>query len=159
EGRRGALGLIGVLLVAAARPTAAGENVWTSNGPVGGQALAFAVSGGTTPVVYAATSGGVFRTTDGGAMWLVPGRGLTNPSPLGVAVDPQNAQVVYAGTDGSGVFKSTDGGASWQPASGSFDAPLAFSSVPALIVDPGNSQVLYAGTLGNGVFTSADAAA
>src|SRR5215468_6479119 len=147
-----------VIALCAAVPAAwADENVWTSTGPVGGQAVAFAISGGAAPVVYAATSGGVFRSTDAGGSWLPPGSGLTNSSVLGVAVDPQNAQVVYAGTDGSGVFKSTDGGATWQAASGGFDKPLAATSVAALVVDPGNSQVVYAATLGSGVFKSGNA--
>jgi hypothetical protein len=34
---------------------------------------------------------------------------------LGLAVDPQNTDHIYIGTDGEGVLKSEDFGASWTP--------------------------------------------
>src|SRR5438094_875201 len=67
-----------------------------------------------------------------------------------LALHPQTATTVYAGTCGGGVFKSTDGGATWS-ASGLTDA-----SVLALALDPQTPTTLYAGTYGGGVFKSTD---
>ncbi len=82
-------------------------------------------------------SGGVFRTTDGGATWT---RVLTGTG-SDVVYNPSNPSVVYAAMNSSGVYKSTDGGATWVSASS------GLSSSPGrlrLTMAPSNSQVLYA---------------
>jgi photosystem II stability/assembly factor-like uncharacterized protein len=70
-----------------------------------------------------------------------------------IAPDPNNANIVYAGTWGAGVLKSTDGGLSWLPSRGG----LWNLRINSLTVDPTNSAVLYAGTYGDGVFKSTNA--
>ncbi len=59
-----------------------------------------------------------------------------------IAVDPTNADLVYAGAAEGGVFKSTDGGQSWTPV---FDQ-MPSLSIGALAIDPSNPNVVYAGT-------------
>jgi photosystem II stability/assembly factor-like uncharacterized protein len=61
-------------------------------------------------------------------------------------IDPQNFDIVYAGTP-FGVSKSTDGGASWSVAG----AGLPASAVILVVIDPRNSNTLYALTLPMGV--------
>jgi photosystem II stability/assembly factor-like uncharacterized protein len=86
-----------------------------------------------------------------------------------MAVDPQNAGTIYAGT-GTGAFKSTDAGASWSAlnvdlpscAGTNIDQPTC--SFSAIALDPRNPGVLYAGaqgggTKGGGVFKSTDGGA
>jgi len=112
----------------------AGDNVWTSHGPGGGEISALAVSPKNAGTVYAGTRGGVFRSTDGGANWNSVRPGFTTL----VAVDPQDPSTVYA-VDfyGGGLFKSTDSGQSWN----------ALSSAPpigTLAIDPKNPSTLYA---------------
>ncbi|MEO7652157.1 MAG: hypothetical protein ABIZ80_16965, partial [Bryobacteraceae bacterium] len=57
-------------------------------------------------------AGGVWKSTDGGAVWTklesLPGNGGV----YGLAADPQNAGILYA-SNGSGLFKSTDRGTNW----------------------------------------------
>jgi hypothetical protein len=92
---------------------------------------------------------GVSKSTDGGATWsestLVSG--LTSPTVRAIAVDPNNSNIIYAGTEGGGVFKSTDGGSTWV----AINTELTNTTVWSLAVDPNNSKIVYAGTRG-GIF-------
>jgi photosystem II stability/assembly factor-like uncharacterized protein len=110
----------------------AGVNTWTSLGPDGGSVLTLAVDSQNPDIVYAATAGGFFASTDGARTWKA-----ISPLPAGsgdvisLVVDPQNSGTLYAAalpgeTDGDAVFKSTDGGTTWLPLqSRSASAPLA----------------------------------
>ncbi len=73
--------------------------------------------------VYAATAGGLCKSTDGGAQWrLLPNTGRKglritgekNRSIRSIAVDPTDGQIVYAASPAGKVYKSTDGGETWQ---------------------------------------------
>ena len=80
--------------------------------------------------------------------WIGPFGG----SIVALAIDPSNAQIVYAGSWGSGVFKSTDGGQNWQ--STSFGLTNLY--INSLAIDPTHPSILYAGTYHNQVFKSQD---
>jgi photosystem II stability/assembly factor-like uncharacterized protein len=124
----------------------------------------YAGTGGSSFEFPLSRSGGVFKSTDGGASWSSAGLGDTAVTVL--AIGPANT--VYAGTGNDysapqgflGMFKSTDSGASWLPINnglaGLFDIR---SSISALVIDPQNSNILYAGTTGGGVFKSSDGGA
>lgn len=58
----------------------------------------------------------------------------------GLAVDPKDANVLYAGAFGGGVWKSTDGGASW----GRLPGPPAQETVNAVAVSPADSRTVLA---------------
>src|ERR1017187_4470770 len=125
-----------VVLAGASGVIRAGDNVWTSHGPDGGDIWSLAVSPKNAGTVYAGTRGGVFRSTDGGANWNSVRPGFT---PL-VAVDPQDPSTVYAVDyyGGGGLFKSTDSGQSW-------NALSAAPPIGTLAIDPQNPSTLYAG--------------
>ncbi len=61
-------------------------------------------------VVYAGTSSGIFKSTNGGSSWTAVNTGLTNTSVRCLVIDPTNSQVVYAGTGDGGIFKTVTGG-------------------------------------------------
>ena len=94
------------------------------------------------------TDAGVFRSTDGGGTWQPASGGLPETYLPGLAVDPNDPLVAYAG--GSVVYKTSDGGASWVQA-----GSLPPSLVNSIAVDPSDSQVVYAGSY-MGVFMSTD---
>jgi photosystem II stability/assembly factor-like uncharacterized protein len=94
-----------------------------------------AISGGRIPAVvgvagnpdtyYVGTAdGGVFRTSDGGISWKALFQHESVAAIGALAVDPQNPDIVWAGTGeanvrntvsfGNGVYKSTDGGRHWK---------------------------------------------
>ena len=117
-------------------------------------------------VIYAATSNGVFKSSDGGSSWTLSNTGLEGVSVFSLAIDPKNPTTVYAGTFGNGVFKSIDGGQQWMRASAGFGDDTAL----ALAIDPLNPATIYAGTTtsdsrtatarfspGRGVFRSSSA--
>jgi hypothetical protein len=68
QGRR-AIGYIAILAIIGARTVCAGINVWSGIGPYGGSARALAIDPQNPGTIYAGTSGGVFKTTDGGTSW------------------------------------------------------------------------------------------
>jgi photosystem II stability/assembly factor-like uncharacterized protein len=111
-------------------------------------------------IFVATAAGGVWRTTDAGATWVPITDKLGTLSTGSLAMDPNNANVLYLGLgdsfDGTGVglVKSTDGGDTWS-------APVYLGSstmTPAVIVAPTNSNIVLAGTNG-GLFRSTDAGA
>lgn len=105
---------------------------WRPRGPfnVGGRTRALLVlDDGPTPTLLAGgVSGGVFRSTDLGASWMLTTALADLASVTCLAADPSDTDVVYYGTGeavgnsasrgafflGEGIFKSTDGGRSWQ---------------------------------------------
>ena len=135
-----------------------GNNVWTSNGPEGGEVRALAIDPQTPSTVYAGTGGGVFKSTNGGASWSVINSGPTfayyNPVQA-LAIDPQTPSTVYAGIPGSGVFKSTNGGASWS----AINIGITDTLIWVLAIDLQTPSTLYVTTNNGGVFKSTNGGA
>jgi hypothetical protein len=107
--------------------------------------------------IYAATSGGVRRSLDGGLTWTTTGTMTVqeahgNPYEVADArsllVDAAGSGTVYAGMhDGAGVFTSTDQGATWTHSStGLLSRYGNWRFVNRLAQDPTAPQVLYAAT-------------
>ena len=87
---------------------------------------------------------GVYKSTDGGRSWLAVNKGLEAAgwNVLSIAVSPQNADLVYAGTLDHGVFRSDDGGLTWVKKS----SGIPVGEIRFIAVDPNDSNVIYAGT-------------
>jgi photosystem II stability/assembly factor-like uncharacterized protein len=137
---------------------------WTQEGPgnIGGRINCMAIEPGNTNVMYAGNaSGGIFKTTDGGASW----NPVFDEQPYlaigAITIDPINHLVVWAGTGdlniggypfiGNGIYKSNDAGISWTHM-GLTDECI----VSKIIVDPSNSNTVYASAMGIPFFTSND---
>ncbi len=88
---------------------------------------------------------GVFKTTNGGGVWVAANEGLGDASVQALAIDPQAPGTLYGGGR-AGVYKSTDGGASWEDLSAGLPNPgPPFSpEVTALVIDPRNPTTVYA---------------
>ena len=105
--------------------------------------------------VYAGTeSRGVFKSSDGGSRWHRARTGLPTAfedqyaTVNGIAVDPDEPQVVYAGTS-HGVAVSTDGGSNW-----SRQTSTSLSEVSSFVT--GEAGTVLAGSLDRGVLRSTD---
>ena len=90
-------------------------------------------------LVLAGTVTGIFRSQDRGDSWTAANAGLRSSEISALAVDPQDASTVWAGSGFDGkIFRSADAGLSWSLADGRvFD-------FRALVVDPEHSSTLYA---------------
>jgi hypothetical protein len=104
--------------------------------------LSVASAPSSLTTVFAGTSAegaGIYVTTDGGTTWSPAGNGLGNTVVQTLAVDPTNANNVYAGTS-SGVYVSKNGGGTW-----TFSG-LGSSSVTSMAVLNGTPSTIYAVT-------------
>jgi photosystem II stability/assembly factor-like uncharacterized protein len=122
--------------------------------------IAVAIDPRDSNIVYAGTSAGAFKSTDGGISWsAVKSRLITDangPSVISVmAIDPQNPDTVYAIETYTGVFKTTDAGASWTAV---YSEPTTPTGLTVLRIDPQNPGTMYAGTP-VGIFKTTDAGA
>ena len=80
---------------------------WSSGGPEGGIIYDFSQKG---DIIYAGTSGGVYKSINKGRSWI--GSGLKFYNVFSVFAHPFGVDTVLAGTE-KGVFISYDGGNSW----------------------------------------------
>jgi photosystem II stability/assembly factor-like uncharacterized protein len=136
---------------------------WQLLGPgnFSGRVNAIAVDRNNTQRIYACTSsGGIWRSSDGGTSWADINLGLGSNFTSAVTIDPGNSNVVYVSTGdhntgmtGAGLFKSTNLGNSFVVTGLNF---IRWAS--RIIVHPTNSSVLYVAS-DSGVYKSLDAAA
>jgi len=112
--------------------------------------------------LWAATTMGVFESTDGGESWTKRMDGMKEVlMVVSLAIDPTRHGVMYAGTSG-GVYKSEDRARTWAKANQGLIAPEVLSSSRALMVnsvliDPKRSETVYAATL-KGLYKTLDGA-
>jgi photosystem II stability/assembly factor-like uncharacterized protein len=148
---------------------ASGAWTWLGPGNIGGRIRSLVIHPTNTDMMWAGSvSGGIWKTTNGGAKWEIITDFMANMAVASLAIDPQNPDILYAGTgegfyngdgiQGAGIFKSIDGGVTWTQLA-STNAPewyyvnrLAISSTSNIIlaatesgiwrsVDGGNSWI------------------
>ena len=118
---------------------------------------AIAVAPGNPSTLMISKGSRIFRTTDGGATWVMQTNGLPGRTVTSLEISPLNRDIAYAtiaGTGGASVFYTTDGGVNWSArASG-----LPSFSAQVIRFDPTDPSTLYAGT-DVGVYRSTNAGA
>lgn len=121
---------------------------WQQLGTIGVTLNEIKVSPAGSNTIYATSSGGIWRTTNGGASWsnITAGIPAASAQITDLAMDNINPNTIYVTLSsysaGNKVFRSNDGGASWSNYS------TGLPNVPAnCIVYANNSpQALYVGT-------------
>ena len=99
----------------------------------------------TNPLLlYAGTTSGIYKSTDGGSTWTASNTGLGYTFVQALAIHPHLAGTLYAGTNGR-LYKSTNYGANWSAVTGDY------FDVRDLVFDPTDPTTLYAATWGAGV--------
>ena len=81
--------------------------------------------------------GMIQRSTDKGKTWKNANPAFTFVTVHALAIDPNDAQTIYAAPWGAGLFRSSDAGKSWS----AIKTPTV--SIYALAIDPGDSQTIY----------------
>jgi hypothetical protein len=130
-----------------------------------------------TSILYMEYMGDVFRSTDKGTTWVKTAFAQVAADPntssrmngQKMAVDPNNPNVVYVGTEQNGLFVTADGGVSWQkvaaiPVSG-LNGSSEYPGITGITFDPtsgttgGKTNTIYASSYGHGVFASTNGGA
>ncbi len=93
-----------------------------------------------------AKPGKIFRTSNAGGSWQDITNNLPDVPVLSIALDPENANHLYVGTD-IGVFRSTNDGTSWS----FFSQGLATIPITDLFLNS-NTRQLWAASYGRGVY-------
>src|ERR1043165_4059064 len=145
---------------------------WRSIGPanMGGRIADIEGVAGNPNLVYVATaSGGLFKTTNGGAKWTPVFERQGSISIGDIALEPGNPDVIWLGAGesavrnsvsfGDGVYKSTDGGQTWRRM-GLRDT----EHVSKILINPRNPDIVFVGAQGHasrpneerGVFMTTD---
>jgi len=136
---------------------------------LGWRVIAFAPSDPLT--VYAGTSAffsagvfdgqmpaaGVYVSRDGGTTWDRANDAVSATANVAdLAIDPHNAQVVYAAAANSGLLKSSNGGAGWTAVN---LGPGVSAGALSVAVHPTEPGVVYAGLAHGGLYRSEDSGA
>lgn len=130
-------------------------NATTSWNPGVGRVTGIAVdTNDNDHIIIGANTGGVWRTTDGGANWTPLTDYYSNLYVYSVAIDPSDPSVYFFGSNSGLIYKSTDSGATWDHL-----GTIGNSSVNKILLHPTNSNIMFA-TAGNaGIYRSTDGGA
>lgn len=133
-------------------------NVWEFAGPlnIGGRITDIEIPVDNANTYYVgAASGGIFKTTDGGANWQPIFDEMEMLSIGDMEISKNNSDVIWVGTgepnsgggslvyDGDGIYKSGDAGVTWQ----SKGLPN-IGSVGKVLIDPTNEDVILVAAMG-----------
>ncbi|MDR4471759.1 MAG: hypothetical protein MRJ92_03580 [Nitrospira sp.] len=102
-------------------------------------------------IVYAATTKGLFRSTNRGEYWEQIGQDLSNQFISTLALHPTDPKILYIGGP-DGIRKTIDGGKTWQAQ----NHGLTTLNIRTISLSASDPQVLYLGTNGSGLYRSTD---
>ena len=131
-------------------------SAWEFTGPtnIGGRITDIEIPDGDLQTMYiGAATGGILKTTDGGASWTNLFLEVPVISIGDIAIDPDNSDILYVGTGeansssfsfwGNGMYKSTDAGLTWQHLGLENSAYIG-----RVLVDHANSQRVFVAACG-----------
>ncbi|MBL6961466.1 MAG: hypothetical protein ISR59_10170 [Anaerolineales bacterium] len=123
-------------------------------GPPGGTGYDIRYNFGNPDIWYVTDAhGGVHISVDNGYTWQASNTGIPGQSgPTGDAigvfcltVDPNDSQIIWAGTIDSGhIFRSTDGGKTWVERDNGISIQYDALTFRGITIDPTSSDIVYA---------------
>jgi photosystem II stability/assembly factor-like uncharacterized protein len=128
----------------------AGENRWTIKGPDGGAPSSIVFDPVDPTIVYAATTNGLFRSSDGGQHWTV-GAGLDGTPFDCVAVASGDPRKVFASTE-SGLYKSSDRGLTWSVVNPVSSGSIAVSPNGIIVYTVSRDEIVIRSSDGGATF-------
>ena len=124
-----------------------GGDTWTLLGDVtfsGARFCRICINPVAPATLFAATSYGVYRSTDGGNNWTKMTSGIPSQNATDVLIDPSMSKTVYAAFWGKGIYKTTnanDATPVWTKLAGGLPGS-GFTRI-ALDISPSSPQTLY----------------
>ncbi len=126
---------------------------WLGPGNIGGRIRAILTHPTQEQTLWIGSAGGgIWKTVNGGASWFPLNDFLPSLAVTSLAMDPNNSDVIYAGTGegfynqdalpGAGIFKTTNGGDSWIQLSSTANTDAQF--INDIAHHPNNSGTLIA---------------
>ena len=139
------------------------------------------IADSNTQIFYMMYDGYVFKSTNQGTTWTQTSFAQVNPNTSAnpndgfanygqkMAIDPNNPNIVYVGTELNGLFVTTNGGTTWSSVSQVPASVVSSGSSPGItgiLFDPaiggvvnGVTQTIFAESNGNGVYESTNGGA
>jgi photosystem II stability/assembly factor-like uncharacterized protein len=129
-----------------------GGNSWTNASPANGYVYSLAIDPLQPETIYAGLIdfshqfGGLYRSTNGGATWLLKNSGFPSPPPRinSIIIDPILRGCIHLGTDG-GYYFSLDAGEHWSAADGTLNTSQSQNIYGLALTD---TRALVAATAG-----------
>jgi len=135
---------------------------WLGPGNIGGRIRSIVIHPTNTNNMWVGSvSGGIWKTTNGGASWSPVNDFMANLAVSAMVINPTNPNIMYAGTgegvyirnssfqggvQGAGVFRSNDGGTTWNQLPST--AISSFNFVNRLAISPNGNTILAATNAG-----------
>jgi len=139
---------------------------WLGPGNIGGRIRSIVIDPANANNMWVGSvTGGIWRTSNGGAVWFPVNDFLANLAVSTLVINPTNANIMYAGTgetflgqtgdniQGAGVFKSTDRGVTWAQLASTTTGDWFY--VNRLAISPNGNTILAA--TDSGIWRSTDA--
>ena len=145
--------------------------VWTLTGTAAPNGTVVVYDDGAAIGTATANASGAWTytsgwTNNGTQSFTVSGTVTANPNDTygaygqKMAIDPNNPNIVYAGTESSGLFVTTNGGTTWSSVS-AVPSGSSGAGITGILFDPaiggvvdGVTQTIFAASYGNGVYES-----
>ncbi|WP_299247089.1 T9SS type A sorting domain-containing protein [uncultured Lacinutrix sp.] len=96
-------------------------------------------NGNENHIIVGAETGGVWKTTDGGANWLPLSDNYINMKVYSLAMHPTNPSIYFWGSDNGTIFKSIDAGVTWNLVTSSINT----GEVNKILIDPNTPTKMY----------------